>query len=43
MPQYNRAELIKEAIPYILEVGGFNNPEIDKYMLKMTVTEVTED
>ena len=26
------AELIKEAIPYTMEVGGFNNPEIDKYM-----------
>ena len=25
------AELIKEAIPYTMEVGGFNNPEIDKY------------
>ena len=27
------AELIKEAIPYTMEVGGFNNPEIDKYMV----------
>ena len=26
------AELIKEAIPYTMEVGGFNNLEIDKYM-----------
>ena len=26
------AELIKEAIPYTMEVGGFNNFEIDKYM-----------
>ncbi|MFR4352633.1 MAG: DUF6933 domain-containing protein [Roseburia sp.] len=26
------AELIKEAISYTMEVGGFNNPEIDKYM-----------
>ena len=26
------AELIKEAILYTMEVGGFNNPEIDKYM-----------
>ena len=26
------AELIKEAITYTMEVGGFNNPEIDKYM-----------
>ena len=25
-------ELIKEAITYTMEVGGFNNPEIDKYM-----------
>ena len=27
------AELIKETIPYTMEVGGFNNPEIDKYMV----------
>jgi hypothetical protein len=26
------AELVKEAIPYTMEVGGFNKPEIDKYM-----------
>ena len=26
------AALIKESIPYTMEVGGFNNPEIDKYM-----------
>lgn len=26
------AELVKEAIPYTMEVGGFNTPEIDKYM-----------
>ena len=26
------AELVKEAIPYTMEVGGFNNLEIDKYM-----------
>ena len=26
------AELIKEAITYTMEVGGFNNLEIDKYM-----------
>lgn len=26
------AELAKEAIPYTMEVGGFNTPEIDKYM-----------
>lgn len=27
------AELVKEAIPYTMEVGGFNAPEIDKYMV----------
>lgn len=26
------AELVKEAIPYTMEAGGFNTPEIDKYM-----------
>lgn len=26
------AELVKEAIPYTMEVGGFNTTEIDKYM-----------
>jgi hypothetical protein len=26
------ADLIREAIPYTMEVGGFNNCEIDKYM-----------
>jgi len=26
------AELIKEAIPYTMEVGGFNKPEIDAYL-----------
>ena len=26
------AELVKEAIPYTMEVGGFNTPEIDKYI-----------
>ena len=29
------AELIKEAIPYTMEVSGFNNLEIDKYMSKI--------
>lgn len=31
------AELIKEAIPYTMEVGGFNNLEIDKYMSGLRV------
>ncbi len=26
------ADIIREAIPYTMEVGGFNNPEIDKFM-----------
>ncbi len=26
------AELVKEAIPYTMEVGGFNTPEIDNYI-----------